>query len=180
MYPGVGSCLVLRRAPVSIGGALKKIGGAAEHSKMETAEAESVSHMFFGDAFMRSAHSMFATHPPLQKRILRVDPYFDGKFPVVKRIKPKPVEAEVIKDAKDKKKSPLEPILATIAIGDKIPLDPAAVIATVGSPNADHVQVSQAILQSIPEELHNATREVFSARALVFALCAFLRAQSWG
>ena len=131
-YLADASAVQFTRNPESIGGALKKIGGAAEHSKMETAEAESISHMFFGDAFMRSAHSMFATHPPLQKRIRRVDPHFDGKFPVVKRIKPKPVEAEVKKDAEDKKKSPLEPILATIAIGDKIPLDPAAVIATVG------------------------------------------------
>ena len=169
-YLADASAVQFTRNPESIGGALKKIGGAAEHSKMETAEAESISHMFFGDAFMRSAHSMFATHPPLQKRIRRVDPHFDGKFPVVKRIKPKPVEAEVKKDAEDKKKSPLEPILATIAIGDKIPLDPAAVIATVGSPNADHVQASRAILQAIPEELHNATHEVFSARAFVFAL----------
>lgn len=169
-YLADASAVQFTRNPDSIGGALKKIGGAVEHSKMETAEAESMSHMFFGDAFMRSAHSMFATHPPLQKRIRRVDPHFDGKFSVVKRLQPKPVKAEAVKDAEDTKKSPLEPILATIAIGDKIPLDPAAVIATVGAPNANHVQVSQAILQSIPEELHNATREVFPARAFVFAL----------
>ena len=64
-------------------GALKKIGGLAEGSRIRDVHAEEISHMFFGDAFAGSMFNLFATHPPLDERIRLLEPDFDGRFPEV-------------------------------------------------------------------------------------------------
>ena len=59
------SSVQFTRNPGGIAGALKKIGGLAEGSRIRDAHAEEISHMFFGDAFAGSLLNLFATHPPL-------------------------------------------------------------------------------------------------------------------
>ena len=59
------SSVQFTRYPGGIAGALKKIGGLAEGSRIRDAHAEEISHMFFGDAFAGSLLNLFATHPPL-------------------------------------------------------------------------------------------------------------------
>ena len=39
--------------------------------------------MFFGDAFAGSFFNLFATHPPLERRIRALEPQFNGRFPEV-------------------------------------------------------------------------------------------------
>jgi hypothetical protein len=54
---------------------LKKIGGVGEGSKLNNrGDAEEVSHMLFGDGIGFSG--LFATHPPLLKRIQALEPQF--------------------------------------------------------------------------------------------------------
>jgi Zn-dependent protease with chaperone function len=74
-YLADASAVQFTRQTLGIGGALKKIGGLAEGSKLGSAETEEVAHMLFGDGVGYSA--LFATHPPLLKRIKRLDPQFD-------------------------------------------------------------------------------------------------------
>ena len=75
------SSVQFTRYPGGIAGALKKIGGLAEGSRIRDAHAEEISHMFFGDAFAGSFFNLFATHPPLDERIRALEPDFDGRFP---------------------------------------------------------------------------------------------------
>ncbi len=77
------SAVQFTRNPDGIGGALKKIGGLAEGSTIKDGHAGEACHMFFADAF-RGFSGLLATHPPLASRILRLDPQFDGTYPVVK------------------------------------------------------------------------------------------------
>ena len=77
------SSVQFTRNPGGIVGALKKIGGLAEGSRIRDAHAEEISHMFFGDAFAGSLFNFFATHPPLGERIRAFEPQFDGRFPQV-------------------------------------------------------------------------------------------------
>ena len=77
------SSVQFTRNPGGITGALKKIGGLSAGSRIRDAHAEEVSHMFFGDAFAGSFFNLFATHPPLDVRIRRFEPTFDGRFPRV-------------------------------------------------------------------------------------------------
>lgn len=68
------------RNPEGIAGALKKIGGFSDGSQVVNRHYEEASHMFFGSVL---SGKMMATHPPLEDRIKRIDPRFDGKIPPV-------------------------------------------------------------------------------------------------
>src|SRR6266436_1996228 len=77
------SAVQFTRNPLGLAGALKKIGGLGEGSKLSAPEAEEASHLFFANGLSESWLNMFATHPPLEERIRLLDPTFDGKFAVV-------------------------------------------------------------------------------------------------
>jgi Zn-dependent protease with chaperone function len=85
------SSVQFTRNPDGLAGALKKIGGLVEGSRIRDAHAHEISHMFFGDAFAGSMFTMLATHPPLRERIKLLDPSFEGSFPVTE---PVPDEAD--------------------------------------------------------------------------------------
>lgn len=75
------SAVKFTRNPDGIGGALKKLGGYVGGSQMDVANASEFSHLFFGEG--TGASSLFnalATHPPLEERIKRIDPHWDGQF----------------------------------------------------------------------------------------------------
>jgi Zn-dependent protease with chaperone function len=79
-YLADASAVQFSRNPRGIAGALKVIGGHSSHSLIRSANADENSHLFFGEA-VSSWHSIFATHPPLAKRIKRLEPHWNGKFP---------------------------------------------------------------------------------------------------
>jgi len=69
------SAVQFTRQSAGLAGALKKIGGLAEGSRLgNRAGAEEVSHMLFGEGMAFSR--WFATHPPLLERIQRLEPGF--------------------------------------------------------------------------------------------------------
>lgn len=72
-YLADASAVQFTRDPDGISGALKKIA-AYNHSSYLKADSEEVSHMLFGSGY-RSL--MFSTHPPLTKRIARIERGFD-------------------------------------------------------------------------------------------------------
>src|SRR3954451_21131705 len=71
------SAVQFTRNPSGIAGALKRIGAAIFGSKLISPRAAEASHMYFAEGIS----SLFATHPPLDQRIRRVEPEWDGKFP---------------------------------------------------------------------------------------------------
>lgn len=173
-YLADASAVQFTRNPNGIAGALKKIGGLQFGSRMQTPEAESASHMFFGNALRQAAHSPLATHPPLDERIRRIDPQFDGKFPKVE-----PVQAERTRRRaaeKPKKQSTTRPAAESVfgpVLGQRdqrMPIDPLLILAAVGAPRTEHVQYARRLVQSLAPALRDAVRESFSARAVVFAL----------
>jgi Zn-dependent protease with chaperone function len=87
------SALQFTRNPNGIGGALKKIGGASDGSRVKSNRADEVSNIFLASPLSGvSLLSMFATHPPLEERIRAIDPYWDGKFPEVRKVSVDPAE----------------------------------------------------------------------------------------
>lgn len=67
----------LTRDPSGLAGALKKIGATADGSHVNSSHAEEARHMFFANALGLSG--LFATHPPLMRRIRALEPGFDPK-----------------------------------------------------------------------------------------------------
>jgi Zn-dependent protease with chaperone function len=164
------SAVQFTRNPEGIGGALKKIGGLSDGSRMKNAHAGEVSHMFISDAFMGQRFtSLMATHPPLQERIRRLDPQFDGTFPEVAPVGVSPEEARGPQRGKLPdilRRLPGIPGLAgmpALAAGE-------AAVARVGKVEPPHVDYAQEVHIEIPAPLQEAAQSPFSARALVYAL----------
>jgi Zn-dependent protease with chaperone function len=82
-YLADAAAVQFTRNPAGLAGALKKIGGFAQGSVMQAARAEEASHFFFANGTAGLWSGLLATHPPLEKRIRRLDPTFDGKYPTV-------------------------------------------------------------------------------------------------
>src|SRR5208282_2808483 len=80
------------RNPAGIAGALKKIGGLYRAGRLATPYAETASHLYFVNSTYDPWFSFQSTHPPLAKRILAIDPNFDGQFPHIKSV-PRQAEA---------------------------------------------------------------------------------------
>ena len=164
------SSVQFTRNPGGIAGALKKIGGLAEGSRIRDAHAEEISHMFFGDAFAGSLFNLFATHPPLVARIRALEPEFDGRFPAVQA----PLTA---KDADTpRRKTPIRlPIALPAWPVQARPqrswrLDAGQVVQNVGRPQTEHLDHAGRIVGGMPPPLLDAAREPFSAQAVIFSL----------
>ena len=74
-YLADASAVQFTRNPDGISGALKKIGGFSDHGRITSPKAMEARHMFFASSGLTS---LMATHPPLDKRILAIDPRWNG------------------------------------------------------------------------------------------------------
>ncbi len=68
------------RNPAGIEGALKKIGGLFKAGRLDSPCAEDASHLYFANSSYDPWFNFLSTHPPTGKRILAIDPAFDGQF----------------------------------------------------------------------------------------------------
>lgn len=162
-YLADAAAVQFTRLPAGIAGALKKIGGRPETSKIKDAHAEEISHMFFGSAFGSQGFQFFATHPPLVKRIQQIDHTFDGKFP--KRVKPVVVKPEPRKPKK-KQASPFD----ALGTGGTTPLDPGGIMGKIGVLGVEQIAYAAMILEGMPQPLRDATAEPYGARAAIYAV----------
>ena len=164
------SSVQFTRNPAGLAGALKKIGGLAEGSRLNSPHAEEASHLFFANGMSDSVFS-FATHPPLVERIRALDPSFDGKFPTV-------VLPNVTAEAPTESQAPpLPPTSLPIPGFPKMPgIVPAVIaqadmVANIGQPTPEHLRYAVEFARAMPPNLEAATRDPLGACAL---LCAFL------
>lgn len=74
------SAVQFTRNDQGISGALKKIGGHASGSSLDAQASSQMSHMMFGQSSLSGFTGFFATHPPLEERIRRIEPNWDGRF----------------------------------------------------------------------------------------------------
>ncbi|MED5262344.1 MAG: M48 family metallopeptidase [Myxococcota bacterium] len=142
------SAVQFTRNPQGIAGALKRIGGFVEGSRLSSPNTPEASHLFFGQALGRS---LFATHPPLEERIRRLDPEFSS-----------------VKGVADGEAGPsTKGDVAGFAPGDSRPID---VVEQVGRPTPAHLGYAASLLADLPEVILNAVHEPYGARAVVYGL----------
>lgn len=80
-YLADASAVQFTRNPYGIANALKKIGGfSAKDQKIKSPRAAEASHLFFSEFSTSFWAGLFATHPPLHKRIARLDPNFNKEL----------------------------------------------------------------------------------------------------
>jgi Zn-dependent protease with chaperone function len=150
------SSVQFTRNPAGITGALKKIGGYALGSALDTHKAAEIGHFFFAQGFESAFVSAFATHPPLDERIRAIDPRFDGKFfepPQVVDVAHESFQAAGFAPGAVRK-----------------PLTPAAAVANIGALTQDHFAHAQQLLDTLPAGLREATRDPALAPVVVYGL----------
>jgi Zn-dependent protease with chaperone function len=166
------SAVQFTRNPSGLAGALKKIGGLTDGSRINSPHAEEASHLFFANGL---GDSLFATHPPLVERIRALDPSFDGRFPRV--IQERPSDVSPAPGAAQLSRPPQIPGLPLVqAEGDGFAapfISQHAVIANIGQATTQHLRYAVDFHQAIPPRLEAAARDPLGAGALV---CAFLLA----
>ena len=156
------------RSSEGIGDALKVIGGYIPGTLVHAARAAEMSHIFFGQ-IEHHLWQVFATHPPLQSRIRRVDPNWNGQY-----IERKPRHYD---------EQPRRPGSGEIGVG-RAALVAAALAATeVGSravpettgdadfgPEPDELEEATAEREAIPVVFVRHSRDPLGAQALVSCL----------
>ncbi len=175
-YLADASAVQFTRIPDGIGDALKTIGGTAAGSHLKSANAEQISHMFFGQC---ASNFMFATHPPLLNRIRAIDQKFDGDFPAFMTAREKRLRirtqsrADKKQEQQDKKKKLMDFLPGSDRFGMfekmKFPVNPLILIAGIGIPTEEDVEFSGLLVDEIPAPFLEAIRDTFSARCVVFA-----------
>jgi Zn-dependent protease with chaperone function len=168
-YLADASAVQFTRNADGIGGALKKIGGLADGSRINNPQAAEAGHMFFANAFAgEGLAGLLATHPPLVERIRRLDPQFNGQFP---EVRPVSADREEIESPRPGRVPPFAGIPRVPGL-PQVPVlgfaDEAA--SRVGHVDPQEISCAQALHDGMPDVLRVAAQEPFSARALVYAL----------
>ncbi|MEM5452356.1 M48 family metallopeptidase [Paraburkholderia guartelaensis] len=172
-YLADASAVQFTRNPDGIGGALKKIGGLTEGSRIENPQAAEAGHLFFANAFAgKGLAGLLATHPPLVERIRQLDPQFDGQFP---EVQPVGVDREELEGPRPRP-GRVPPFAAAPTLPG-LPQVPLSVLeladetaSRVGHLDPELINFAQGLHDDMPDVLRLAAREPFSARALVYAL----------
>ena len=79
-YLADAASIQLTRNPRGIAAALERIGGYSRGTVMTHPESEELSHAFFCESETFSLARIMSTHPPLENRIARIQPDWDGKY----------------------------------------------------------------------------------------------------
>ena len=167
------SAVQFTRQTTGLAGALKKIGGLHEGSRLtDKSKAEEVSHMLFGEGLPVSG--MFATHPPLLQRIRLLDPSFNEQQlqQLSARWMASPPDgmqedramglAGVLPSARTP--PPLPPL------SHQIRVTPPMVAAQVGTPAEDDYRLAGSIVESLPPALRALAAQRESVMPLLLGL----------
>ena len=143
------SAVQFTRHPLGLAGALKKILGFSDHSYLQRAEAEEVSHMLFAPGTRLAG--LFATHPPLNERIKRLDKSWTSQ-----------AKAEAAEGAPARAMPPE-------SIGS-FELAPAGLAPLAGNPGPAQLAAAHALHRHVPPRLYEAAHSNDAAFLLVLAL----------
>jgi Zn-dependent protease with chaperone function len=167
------SAVQFTRQTAGIAGALKKIAGLEEGSRLVAADTEEVSHMLFGEGVGLS--SMMSTHPPILERIRALEPGFDPK--ALGELKTRWSRKPPSGLAEDRAMGLVEGVQLAAAATASLPagatevaLAPARVAAHTGQPERNDYAQAGRLREAIPPALLDAAHGHDDAVALVLAL----------
>src|SRR6056297_66651 len=146
-YLADASAVQFTRSSEGLAGALKKIGARASGSRLK-ANTDEVGHMLFAMGF---SGKLFATHPPLEKRILKVDPSFKpAKLAEIAR------DMERHEQARRAEREQREADAADAGRAGGVFLDPADLVQQIGQPGVFQAVLAAALIAEVPAPLKRA------------------------
>ncbi|EMP4395738.1 Zn-dependent protease [Vibrio parahaemolyticus] len=143
------SAVQFTRNDQGIAGALKKIGSNVQGSTLNTKASDEMSHMMFGQSKLSGFSGLFATHPPLDERIRRIEPNWDGSYAQHSHAQNTAFDNEQV---------------SGFAVGGGSPASQSA------SPSEQLSETGKQLISHLPPELVDIAREPYSARFIAFAL----------
>ncbi|MDX8403281.1 MAG: M48 family metallopeptidase, partial [Mariprofundaceae bacterium] len=161
-YLADASAVQFTRNPSGIADALKIIGGYKNGSKVSHVATGQASHFFFGNAIKSwYASDKWATHPPLEERIRRIEPGFKGKF------------EKINFQARSLTNSSQASAELMVAPDDQVAVShvsPDAVFSKVGRPDIESIQEATLLMAKMPARIREFSHDPYTARAAVYAL----------
>jgi len=160
------SAVQFTRNPDGIAGALKIIGGHGTGSSVKTPAATAASHMFFARALTSGLQSMFATHPPLDQRISRIDQSWK-----IQQDRQDKTPAAVASGAaagfagETTRELPSSTVAEVSAVEAPLPA-----VRAIGEPSDAHVQYAHHLVATLPKEIVAAAHETYGSRAVIYGL----------
>ncbi|HHC6559559.1 TPA: M48 family metallopeptidase [Vibrio parahaemolyticus] len=143
------SAVQFTRNDQGIAGALKKIGSNVQGSTLNTKASDEMSHMMFGQSKLSGFSGLFATHPPLDERIRRIEPNWDGSYAQHSHAQNTAFGNEQV---------------SGFAVGGGSPASQSA------SPSEQLSETGKQLISQLPPELVDIAREPYSARFIAFSL----------
>jgi Zn-dependent protease with chaperone function len=161
------SAVQFTRNPSGIADALKRIGGWKQKARLTSVYAKEASHMFFSQGVM---FLLFATHPPLETRIRRIEPSFDGKFPATRPIQHS--EADIIdpNTLQLNRQNPASSHVTALAGVEHFEAQPTNAVSHVGNPVEEHIDHAQHLVGDMDPRLVREVHDPMGAIAVVYAL----------
>ena len=167
-YLADASAVQFTRNPGGIAGALKRIGGLEYGSIVQNPGAPEISHAFFAQGVSGFMQAMSATHPPLEKRIRRIDPHWDGQFD----------SSDITDSAEDGIVDDINKTQSRVDLAQKIATTVAGsamagitnAIDQIGSPKPATIAHARALIAELAIDLKEAAREPYGARAVIYLL----------
>ena len=167
-YLADASAVQFTRNPDGLAGALKRIGGWESGSKVENPGAPEISHAFFAEGVPGVMQWLSATHPPLTKRIRRIDPHWDGKFDYSDP--PAAVPDEKHSSASETITRPTIAKEAFAVTAGAAIADVMTAIDQIGNPKQEAVDYARSLLSELPTVIKEAAREPYGARAVAYSM----------
>ena len=159
------SSVQFTRNPGGLTGALKKIGGFALGSSMQTSKASAIGHFFFAQGFESSFGGLWATHPPLPERIRAIDPQFDGQM-----FNPPEIVDVAHESFRTAGFAPGAVSPPKFRVPNPPSASPVAIIASIGTLSPDNIAHAEALLVAVPPRLREAARSPAEAAVLLYGL----------
>ena len=160
-YLADASAVQFTRNPRGIAGALKRIGADSVGTTLENPNAAEISHALFGEGIKHSFTNLFATHPPLEKRILSIEPNWNGQYdcpPIHDSYAPNKSQSH---DESVRKSSGL-------MVGAAAAMNSEAFVDRVGKLNGSQIDYAQQILSEFPADIKQAAHDPYAVRALIY------------
>ena len=166
-YLADASAVQFTRNPDGIGQALMQIARNHDRSYIKNPKSAEISHALFEEGQVSALSRLYATHPPLNDRILAILPRWKGDY------EESDWDRSVLAAAEQKEK-PFEQSrrekATAILTGATGVLLADAVINQVGNPDGKHLDYADALVRKIPQLFLDAAREPSGARAIIYFL----------
>lgn len=172
-YLADASAVQFTRNPGGIAGALRAIGGMSRRGRIDSPHAPEASHMFFAMAMSGGLAGLFSTHPPLEKRIRRIEPNWDGTYLDTKG------EATAAKGTRreGRRAAPVQGRAAMTSGFDASPaamtpgpITPGAAVNAAGGLSPAHLERARALIERIPPAVRESAHDPLGALAVILAL----------